>query len=102
MSCAREREIMRGERERGLGRGAADGRGPQGERRRRFQPLRARRAWGRGEAGPPSRLGHRAGPRRREGGKPWLGRAPSRAARRGGGERREKGVFPFLIYLLNV
>jgi hypothetical protein len=33
MSYAREREIARGERERGLGGGAANGRGPQGERR---------------------------------------------------------------------
>jgi hypothetical protein len=55
-----------------LGGGAADGRGPHGGKRRRFQPPRARRAWGAGG---------------------MLGRAPGWAARlavpQGEGEGRE-------------
>jgi hypothetical protein len=93
-----------GERERGFGGGAADWLGPQGIRRRRFQPPRAGRSWGRGEAGPSRPAGPRgglAGPRA------WLGRTPDRATRLAGpqglGEGREgkKVFFPFLIYLLN-
>jgi hypothetical protein len=75
MSCARERE-----RERGLGGGAADGRCPQRGRRWRFQPPRARRAWGArgGWAAEP------AGPR--GGGEGGLAGPPSRPKKERGGE----------------
>jgi hypothetical protein len=55
------------------------------------------RVGGGGEAGPRGGLDWAAEPTQEEerGGKPRLGREPGWAARRGGGERREKGFFPF-------
>jgi hypothetical protein len=96
MSCAREREIVRGERERGVwgeGRltgGAHKGKGGGGSNRRVHG---ARGGGGGGWATEPVQEGERgesrgwaaslAGPRA------WPGRKER------GGERREKGGFPF-------
>jgi hypothetical protein len=51
VSCARERRPCVGGWREGFGGEAADGWGPQGGRRRRLQPPRARRAWGAGGLG---------------------------------------------------
>jgi hypothetical protein len=57
---------------------------------------------GGGEAGPPSRSKKEREGKVVAGPRAWLGRAPGRAARRGEGREGKRGVFPFLIYLLNV
>jgi hypothetical protein len=106
MSCAREREIVRGERERevwGEGRltgGAHKGKGGGGSNRR-VHGARGGGGGG-GEAGPPTRCKKEREGKVVAGPRAWLGRAPGRAARRGEGREGKRGVFPFLIYLLNV
>jgi hypothetical protein len=101
MSCAREREIVREERERGLGGGAAVGRGPQGKGGGSSN-CRAHSVRGGGEGGwaaEPAQEGERGGSRSWAASlarpRAWLGHTPGRAARRGGGERREKGFSLF-------
>jgi hypothetical protein len=73
------REGARGERERFWGEGRLTGRAHRGE----GGDGSNRRAHD--ERGGGERLGRRG----------RLGRVPGRATRRGGGERREKGFFPF-------